>query len=45
MVAKFNHRSSNSGSMNMIGAFTARTTGFANVNLDKEVDAAIESNY
>jgi hypothetical protein len=30
--------------MNLIGAFQARTTGFANINLDRELDVAIESN-
>lgn len=44
MVAKFNQRASNSGSMNLIGAFQARTTGFANINLDRDLDVAIESN-
>jgi hypothetical protein len=43
MVEKFTHRSK-SNEMNLIGAFHARSTGFANVNLDKEVDVAIESN-
>ena len=45
MVAKFNERSSQSSKMNLIGAFNARSTGFANVNLDREVDVAIESNH
>ena len=44
MAAKFNERSSQSSKMNFIGAFNARSTGFATVNLDKEVDFAIESN-
>jgi hypothetical protein len=44
MVAKFSQRSSNATSMNLIGAFQARTTGFANINLDREMDVAIESN-
>ena len=45
MMAKFSERSSNAKQMNVIGAFNARSTGFANVNLDKEVDVAIESNH
>jgi hypothetical protein len=44
MVAKFNQRASNAGSMTLLGAFQARTTGFANINLDRELDVAIESN-
>jgi len=31
--------------MNLIGAFNARTTGFANINLDKELDIAIDQNH
>jgi hypothetical protein len=44
MVANFKQRASNTGSMNLIGAFQARTTGFENINLDRELDVAIESN-
>jgi len=44
-MAKFSERSSKGSQMNVIGAFNARSTGFANVNLDKEVDVAIESNH
>jgi hypothetical protein len=42
MVAKFNERATNSSKMTLLGAFNARSTGFANINLDKEVDVAIE---
>jgi hypothetical protein len=40
---KFTQRSS-TGGFNLIAAYNARTTGFANVNLDREVEVSIDSN-
>ena len=44
MKEKFAHRVS-SNNLSLIGAFHARQTAFANVNLDKEVDVGIEQNH
>ena len=35
---------SSTGGFNLIAAYNARTTGFANVNLDREVEVSIDSN-
>ena len=32
------------GGLNLLAGFQARTTGFANVNLEKELDKSIETN-
>jgi len=42
MKQKFTKRSS-TGGLNLIAAYNARSTGFANVNLDREVELSIDS--
>lgn len=43
MQQKFLKRAS-TGGFNLLTAYFARTTGFSNVNLDRELDISIDSN-